>query len=98
MNELDMVAHLLKVSESHPVTGKVYYPFFSHDRFIFFMHDRILRHHALNQTNVYLKQNPQDASMSIEDIQRAIENGEEGAMISRLYAFSANITGSTAYW
>ena len=67
--EVKMLAassHLLRFAErdpSIPITennpnGTLYYPFAEHQRFTFWIVDRIRRHRALDQCKVFLKQNP----------------------------------------
>jgi hypothetical protein len=69
VKEHEATSHLIKFATIHPRTRKLYYPFAMHERFIFWMNDRIRRHRIMDQTNVYLKNNPGDASMTIEELQ-----------------------------
>jgi hypothetical protein len=79
-------------------TNKFYYPFAQHQRFKFWFYDRIRRHRTLDQSKVYLKQNPQDANLTIEELKSSIRSGDASNILSRMSAYSSNLTGSDAYW
>jgi hypothetical protein len=107
VKENDATIHLLRYAEYDPLTygadedpsnGTLYYPFAEHERFQYWMNDRIRRHRSLSQTTVYLKKNPQDAALSIDDLRTMLRDGSWRALMSRLFAYSANITGSDGYW
>jgi hypothetical protein len=64
-----MMIHLLKYSEkSVKEPTKIIYSFVQHNRFIFWMNDRIRRHRTLSQANVFLQKNPEVGAMSMEEI------------------------------
>jgi hypothetical protein len=98
LSEAEATSHLLRLVEVHPVNQKIYYPFAMHDRFIFFMQDRIQRHRILEQTRIFLKQHPGDRALNLDEIQNMINHGEEDGLIRRMSAYAANITGTPAYW
>ncbi len=56
------------------------------------------RHRGLDQTRVYLKQNPGDANLTIRELKQSIQNGTGNEILHRMTAYSANITGSDPYW
>lgn len=82
----------------HNSKGELYYPFVSHGRFKFWAYDRLRRHRGLDQTKIYLKQNPGDANLSIAQLREKLQNGTGDQILHRMSAYSANITGSDAYW
>ncbi len=57
VSETDGFKHLLKYATKNSVNNNFYYPFAKHQRFKFWAYDRIRRHRALDQSNIYLKQN-----------------------------------------
>ncbi len=89
---------MLKYATRNTSTNKFYYPFASHPRFKFWIYDRIRRHRSLDQSKVYLNQNPGDANLTISDLKQAIYNGDANGIMKRMSAYSSNITGSDAYW
>ena len=106
LTELIASNHLMKYAEidctkqpdhAHP-NGYFYYPFAEHERFSFWMVDRIRRHRALTQCSVFLKQNPQEAALSMEELKVMATNGQLDSVIGKIYAYSSNVTGSDAYW
>lgn len=68
IKEQEGIQHLIKYANLDS-NGKLYYPFAKHSRFLFYAHDRIKRHTTLKQCKVYLKQNPKDANLTVQDIQ-----------------------------
>ena len=98
VSETDVMAHLLRFAEKDPLDGKLYYPFAEHYRFKFWMNDRIRRHRTLSQATVYLKKNPEDAALTIDDLRQMVSGNTWQSLMKRLSAYSANLTGSDAYW
>jgi len=106
VKELEASSHLLKYaerdpsvppSEEHP-NGVLYYPFAEHSRFSFWMVNRIRRHRALEQCKVFLKQNPTVDALSMDELKEIIRSGEIENVIMKMYAYTANVTGSDSYW
>ena len=97
-------SHLLKFAEIDPLSkptldkpsGSLYYPFAEHERFSFWMVDRIRRHRALSQCKVYLKQNPSDECLSMAELKAMAKNGKIDELLGRLHAYTANVVGSDA--
>ncbi|RNA07296.1 ATP-dependent DNA helicase PIF1 [Brachionus plicatilis] len=92
------VQHLLKYATVNSKTKFNYYPFAEHPRFKFWMYDRISRHRTLDQIKVYLKQNPGDANMTINELKKMLNDGSAEQLLRKMTPYSANITGSNAYW
>lgn len=99
-------AHLLKYAERDPripisdekPNGQMYYPFAEHERFSFWMVDRIRRHRCLSQSSIYLSRNPNDAALSMEELKSMLQNGNIKQLVGRMYAYTSNIVGSDSYW
>ena len=66
-----MIKYACKNSE-----GDFYYPFAEHPRFLFYAYDRLRRHRTLDQSKVYLKQNPQDAALTIDELKEIINSND----------------------
>lgn len=99
VSETEAYRHLIKYV-CKDSNGELYYPYTSHPRFLFYVSDRLRRHRTLNQSKVYLKQNNEDASLTIQELKEIISknDSELNGMIKRMSAYSANITGSDAFW
>ena len=91
------VKHLLKFA-CKDSNDTYYYPFSSHPRFKFWAYDRIRRHRSLDQSKVFLKQNPNEANLTISELKQLINNGQSSQILQRMSAYSSNITGCDAYW
>jgi hypothetical protein len=98
VSEQEATAHLLRYAELDPISGEMYYPFAEHERFMFWMNDRIRRCRSLSQTRVYLKKNPGDAALSVPELRQLVQSNDDDAILRRLTAYSGNLTGSPAYW
>jgi hypothetical protein len=61
--------------QSKDSKGEFYYPFAQHPRFLFYVCDRLRRHRTLDQCKVYLKQNPNDATLTIDDLKAILTSG-----------------------
>ena len=92
------VKHLMKYATRSAKTNEYFYPFASHPRFKFWFYDRIRRHRSLDQSKVYLKQNPSDNNLTIRELKDSIRTGDSVNILSRMSAYSSNVTGSDSYW
>jgi hypothetical protein len=91
-------SHLMKFVAHKPINNEKYYPFAEHPRFKFWAYDRLRRQRALNQSKVYMSQNPSDANLTISELKEIIGNNESNELMKRMSAYASNITGSDAYW
>jgi hypothetical protein len=89
--------HLLKTAAVNS-NGEFYYPWAQHQRFKFWAYDRLRRHRSLEQCKVYLKQNPGDGNLTINELKNLVTSGECQNILKRMTAYSSNITGSNSYW
>ena len=87
------IKHLIKFAEF--ANGKLVYRFAKHARFSYWALNMIQRKRALQQTGIYLKQNPGDGHLCCKDLD---ERNLQGHIINKMSRYVANILGSNAYW
>jgi len=58
----------------------------------------LYRRRLLGQGSFYLKQNPGDANLTIDELQDMVRNGSHTSVIKRLMRYAKNVTGTNAYW
>lgn len=89
--------HLLRYCEY--VDDQLECRFANHPRFVLWLYNIHYRHRTLSQGDIYLRQNPADANLTIEEIQELISNNRENnPVIRRIQRYMANIPGSPSYW
>ena len=91
------IKHLMKISVIDS-KGDRYYPYAQHPRFKFWFYDRLRRHRVLDQCKVFIKQNPNEANLTINELKSLINSGESDKLMKKMSAYSSNITGSDPYW
>jgi hypothetical protein len=74
VSETDAYRHLIKFACRRANSEELYYPFAEHPRFMFYVQDRLVRHRTLDQSKIYLKNNSQDANLSVKELKDAIKN------------------------
>lgn len=57
----------------------------------------IQRKQSLQQTGIFLKQNPGEQHLSVEELRGMITNNEGNFLMSKLSRYITNITGSDSY-
>ena len=73
--------------------------FSSHPRFSYWALNMIQRKRAIQQTSIFLKQNPDESHLTVEELQVEMAcNHNSSTFMSKLSRYVANITGSSAYW
>jgi len=92
----EAIEHLLKYAENKH--GKWTYRFASHPRFSYWAFNMIERRHILQQTGIFLKQNPGEAHVTIEELQQMAANNNADVFLSKVSRYLSNISGSNAYW
>lgn len=92
------IQHLLKFAEN--VDDKWIYRFAAHPRFSYWALNMIQRKRALQQSSIFLKQNPGECHLTIDELRNMTSNNnnESTNLMSKLSRYVANITGSNAYW
>ena len=92
----ERIKHLLKYAEKKD--GKWFYRFATHPRFAYWALNMIQRKRILQQTGIFLKQNPGEAHLTTEELQQMAFNNNANAFLSKISRYLSNITGSNAYW
>ena len=90
------VKHLLKFGEwfgDHWVYG-----FAKHPRFSYWALNMIQRKRTLQQSSVFIKQNPGDSHLTIDQLREMASNNSSTVFMKKLSRYVGNITGSNAYW
>ena len=88
------VKHLLRFGEN--IDGKWLYRFASHPAY--WALNMIQRKRILQQTGIFLKQNPGEAHLTVEELQQLAADNNANVFVSKLSRYLSNITGSNAYW
>ena len=52
----------------------------------------------MDQAKVYLRQNPNDANLTISELKSIINSGNSMQLLQRMSAYSSNVTGCDSYW
>ncbi|XP_066915890.1 uncharacterized protein [Clytia hemisphaerica] len=90
------IKHLIKFGEF--IDGKWIYRFAAHPRFGFWAYNMLYRRRLLGQGSFYLKQNPGEANLTIDELQEMIRAGTYSSVMKKLLRYAKNITGTNAYW
>lgn len=92
----EKIKHLIKFAEF--IDGKWEYRFAAHPRFGFWAYNMLYRRRLLGQGSFYLKQNPGEANLTIEELQEMVRDGSYTSIMKKLLRYAKNITGTNAYW
>ncbi|XP_020915212.2 uncharacterized protein LOC110252718 [Exaiptasia diaphana] len=92
----ERVKHLIKFAEN--VNGKWIYRFASHPRFAYWAFNMILRKRTLQQSGIFLKQNPGEAHLTIDELREMAESDNSVVFMCKVSRYVANIAGTNAYW
>ena len=90
------IKHLIKFAE-YSNDGWTY-RFASHPRFAYWAFNMIQRHRLLSQGSIFLKQNPRDAKLTVEQLKQMLQSNNHSTLMSKLMHYAKNITGSNSYW
>ena len=74
------------------------YCFASHLRFSHWAFNMIQRKRTLQQSGIFLKQNPGEAHLTIEELREMASSNNTSAFMSKVSRYVANIAGTNAYW
>ena len=88
--------HLITFSET--IDGKWVYRFASHPRFAYWAYHILYRRRILAQGNFFLKQNPSEANLPIDDLKEMLHSQSYDSLMSKLMHYAKNVSGTTAYW
>lgn len=92
----EKMEHLIKYAENKD--GRWIYRFALHPRFACWAFNMIERKRILQQTGIFLKQNPGEVHLTTEELQQMITNNSSHVFLSKISRYLANLTGSNAYW
>lgn len=90
------IQHLMKFAEN--VDGSWIYRFACHPRFSYWALNMIKRQCTMQQSSIFLKQNPDKSHFTIEELRDMATNNTSSGFMSKLSRYVSNITGSAAYW
>ena len=95
----DANKHLLKYAVWDQDDDLWHYPFAEHPTWCHWAQNLAERHRVNTQKSVYLKKQPQDANLTVEELTKIVqENGPEfKAILGRMNTYNSNINGSSAY-
>ena len=92
----ERIKHLLKFAEL--IDGKWVYRFANHPRFSYWAFNMIHRKRILQQTGIFLKQNPSEAHLSLNELREMAATNNTNVFLSKVSRYVSNIAGSNAYW
>ena len=80
------------------MNGKWQYRFAAHPRFAYWAFNMLQRHRLLSQGSIFLKQNPGESHMSVEELKAMLNSNSYSVIMSKLMHYAKNVTWSDAYW
>ena len=92
----DRIKHLIKFSEK--VNGKLIYRFASHPRFPYWSLNMIQRKRTLEQSGIFLKQNPSEVHLTMDELRDMAQNNSSSELMAKMSRYVANVLGSNPYW
>ena len=92
----ERIKHLIKFAEQ--IDGKWVYRFATHPRFSYWAFNMIQRMRILQLSGIFLKQNPGETNLSIDELREMAASNDTLAFMSKVSRYMANIAGSNAYW
>ena len=92
----EKIKHLIKFAEKKD--NKWIYRFANHPRFSYWALNMIQRKQILQQTGIFLKQNPGEQHLTLEERREMVDNNNANLLMTKLSRYITNISGSDAYW
>ena len=92
----ERIKHLLKFAEL--IDGKWVYRFATHPRFSYWAFNMIQRKRILQQSGIFLRQNPGEAHLTIDELREMAANNNSAVFMSKVSRYIGNIAGTNAYW
>ena len=92
----ERIKHLLKFAEN--IDGKWVYRFANHPRFSYWAFNMIQRKRILQQSGIFLKQNPGEAHLTIDELCEMAASNNANVLVSKVSRYVGNIAGTNAYW
>ena len=91
----DGFKHLIKFGETD---NDMHWRFANHPRFPYWALNMKQRHQLLSQSTIYLKQHPNDANLTVDDLRSMVGSMPAAQLIQRLQRYAAKVQGSSTYW
>ena len=92
----ERIKHLLKFAEC--TDDKWVYCFASHPRFLYWDFNMIQRKRILQQSGIFLKQNPGEVHLTIDELREIADSNNANLFLSKISRYVGNIAGTNAYW
>ncbi len=92
----ERIKHLLKFAEN--IDGNWVYCFANHPRFAYWAFNMIQRKRILQQSGIFLKQNPGEAHLTIDELREMATSNNANLFMSKVSRYVGNIAGTNAYW
>ncbi|CAB3993337.1 Hypothetical predicted protein [Paramuricea clavata] len=92
----ERIKHLLEFAEI--IDGKWVYRFANHPRFSYWAFNMIQRKRILQQSGIFLKQNPGEAHLTIDELREMAASNNANVFMSKVSRYVGNIAGTNAYW
>ena len=89
--------HLMRFAEML-TNGKFEWRLATHPRLPYWALNMKQRHQLLSQANIYLRQHPADANMSMEELKTMVNSMSANQMVNRLQRYVSKIQGTNQYW
>ena len=89
--------HLIKFAERMS-DGKYRWMFASRPRFPYWALDMKQRHQLLSQANIYLRQHPTDANMTMEELKEMVNSMSGKQMVNRVQHYVSKVQGTNQCW
>ena len=90
------IKHLIKFGEK--IDGKWVCMIASYTSFAFWAYNIIYWRFVLGQGNYYLKQNPGDANLTLNELRSMVRTDNYFTVMRKLLPYTKNIAGINAYW
>ena len=92
----ERIKHLLKFAEF--IDGKWVYRFAKHPRFSYWAFNMLHRKRILQQSGIFIKQNPGEAHLTIDELREMARSDNYTLFLSKVSRYIGNIAGTNAYW
>ena len=92
----ERVKHLIKFAEN--VDEQWVYRFCNHPRFSDWAFNMIQRRRILQQSSIFLKQNPSEAHLTVDELRHMVASKSSTSLTGKISTYVANVPGSNAYW
>ena len=95
-SRLNIIKNLVKFCEM--INGERICRFAQHPRFILWIYNLTTRHNTMKQGTIFLKQNPGQANLTIDQLKAMVGSGNKNDVVKNMQRYLANIVGTPSYW